>query len=78
VNSLPETITGQRHDCDLNLGPSAPESSTLTNPFVCLSVTSWCCRPAVWLNKVLKMGWFVAVRDHPRSSVECIRLLIQF
>jgi len=30
VNSLPKTVTRQRRDCDLNLGPSTPESSTLT------------------------------------------------
>ena len=30
VNSLPETVTGQRRGCDLNPGPSAPESSALT------------------------------------------------
>ena len=30
VNSLPKTVTRHRHDCDLNPGPSAPESSTLT------------------------------------------------
>jgi len=30
VNSLPMTVTRQRHDCDLNPGPSAPESSTTT------------------------------------------------
>jgi len=30
VNSLPETVTGQRSVCDLNPGPYAPESSTLT------------------------------------------------
>ena len=30
VNSLPNTVTRQRRGCDLNLGPSAPESSTLT------------------------------------------------
>jgi len=29
VNSLPKTVTRQRCDCNLNLGPSAPESSTL-------------------------------------------------
>jgi len=27
---LPKTVTRQRRDCDLNPGPSAPESSTLT------------------------------------------------
>jgi len=30
VNSLPKTVTRQRRDCDLNMGPSAPEFSTLT------------------------------------------------
>ena len=30
VNSLPKTVTRQRRGCDLNPGPSAPESCTLT------------------------------------------------
>jgi len=30
VNSLPKTVTRQRRGCDLNPGPSAPESTTLT------------------------------------------------
>jgi len=30
VNSLPKTVTRQRRGFDLNPGPSAPESSTLT------------------------------------------------
>ena len=30
MNSLPNTVARQRRDCDLNSGPSAPESSTLT------------------------------------------------
>ena len=30
VNSLPKTVTRQRRSCDLNPGPSAPESSMLT------------------------------------------------
>ena len=29
VNSLPKTVTRQRRGCDLNPGPSAPESNTL-------------------------------------------------
>jgi len=29
VNSFPKTITRQRRNCDLNPGPSAPESSML-------------------------------------------------
>ena len=30
MNSLPKTVTLQCCDCDLNPGPAAPESSTLT------------------------------------------------
>ena len=30
VNGLPKTVTRQRRGCDLNPGPAAPESSTLT------------------------------------------------
>jgi len=30
VNSLPKTVTRQRRGCDLNPGPTVPESSTLT------------------------------------------------
>ena len=30
MNSLPKTVTRQRRDCNLNPGPSATESSTLT------------------------------------------------
>ena len=30
MNSLPKTVTRQHRGCDLNPGPSAPESSTLT------------------------------------------------
>ena len=30
VNSLPKTVTRQRRGCDLNPGPTATESSTLT------------------------------------------------
>ena len=30
MNSLPKTVTRQRRDCELNPGPSAPESSALT------------------------------------------------
>ena len=30
VNGLPKTVTRQRRGCDLDPGPSAPESNTLT------------------------------------------------
>ena len=42
VNSLPKTVTRQRRDCDLNPGPSAPESSTLTTRL-----------PSLWTTLVL-------------------------
>ena len=31
VSSLSKTVTRQRRDCNLNPGPSAPESSTLSS-----------------------------------------------
>ena len=34
VNSLPTTVTRKRRDCNLNPGPSAPESSTLTTRYL--------------------------------------------
>jgi len=41
VNSLPETVTRQRRDCDLNPGRSAPESSTLTTRLPSHPVLDW-------------------------------------
>ena len=41
VNSLPKTVTRQHHDCDLNPGPSAPESSTLTTRLPSHPSTVW-------------------------------------
>ena len=40
VNSLPKTVTRQRRDCDLNPGPSVPESSTLTTRLLSSPVLS--------------------------------------
>jgi len=40
VNSLPKTVTRQRRGCDLNTGPSAPESSTLTARLPIPEITS--------------------------------------
>ena len=40
VNSLPKTVTRQRRDCDLNPGPTAPESSTLTTRLPSHTVTA--------------------------------------
>ena len=64
MNSLPKTVTRHRRDCDLNPGPSAPESSTLTtrlpsHPFrsVVLKISWHClqvfCRPLRCLGHVV-------------------------
>jgi len=46
VNSLlPKTVTRQRRDYDLNPGPTAPESSTLTTRL-----------PSVWIRKPQRTG----------------------
>jgi len=45
VNSVPKTVTRRRRGCDLNPGPSAPESSTLTTRLPSQrNVGSVCCR----------------------------------
>ena len=51
VNSLLKTVTRQRRDCNLNLGPSVPESSMLTtwlsnHPAVLPSCNWW--RIPIW------------------------------
>jgi len=51
VNSLPKTVIRQRRGCDLNLGPSAPESSTLTTRVNCFSINVaelWNHTPLEW------------------------------
>ena len=40
VNSLPKTVTRQHRGCDLNPGPSTPESSTLTTPLLSHPLTA--------------------------------------
>ena len=44
VNSLPKTVTRQRRDCDLNPGPSAPESSTPTTALLTTAHAVRCVR----------------------------------
>ena len=62
VNSLPKTVTRQRRDCDLNPGPSTPESSTLTarlpsHPLLTLP------------TQYAEQGLYVAIRPSVRPSV---------
>ena len=60
MNSLPKTVTRQRRGCDLNQGPSAPESSTLTT------------RPCKG-NAILKVTRQEAARDRGRSLLSTAR-----
>ena len=55
VNSLPKTVTRQRRDCDLNPGPPAPESSTLTTrlPSHTIHGTWHATNPLALLNLIL-------------------------
>jgi len=43
VNSLPKTVTRQRRGCELNPGPSATESSTLSaiEPLIHIWYIQW-------------------------------------
>ena len=55
MNSLPKTVTRQCRDCDLNPGPSAPESSMLT--VSCRLELSATGPPLAWGN-VAEMTYF--------------------
>ena len=51
MNSLPKTVIQQHRDCDLNPGPSAPESSMLTTRLIITprcAVTTTSTRPPAW------------------------------
>ena len=62
VNSLPKTVTRQRRGCDLNPGPTAPESSTLT--------TRLPSHPLLTLpTQYADQGLYVAIRPSIRPSV---------
>jgi len=64
VNSLPKTVTGQRRGCDLNPGPTAPESSTLTTRLP--SHLATCCEVKRYIYGVFDvLGGLVHVRGTP-------------
>jgi len=61
VNSLPKTVTRQRRGCDLNPGPSAPESSSLTtrlssHPVVCTGLNESAAARRVFFSGASKMA----------------------
>ena len=61
VNSLPKTVTRQRRDCDLNPGPSAPESSTLTTRLPSHPATTYM-SVLIWFVKMSQVDLVVAGR----------------
>jgi len=66
VNSLPKTVSRQRRDCDLNPGPSAPESSTLTTrPSYARLSCGW--MPPKWPTKM----YAVSIGTYNLNSVPC-------
>jgi len=64
VNSLPETVTRQRHGCDLNPGSTAPESSTLKAKFHYTSPTGPARTRTTRISE--KLRWSVRVSDKVR------------
>ena len=80
VNSLPKTVTRQRRCCDLNPGPSAPESSTLTSRLPshlmrygthCLYGVRACVRVCVMLFCPVEVG----AREDERDAEVSLRLV---
>ena len=66
VNSLPKTVTRQRRDCDLNPGPFAPESSTLTTRQVMQDLAVGEC-----LRNDLQKMYAVSIGTYDLNSVPC-------
>jgi len=64
VSSLPETVTRQRHGCDLNPGSTAPESSTLKAKFHYTSPTGPARTRTTRISE--KLRWSVRVSDKVR------------
>jgi len=69
VNSLPKTVTRPRRGCDLNPGPSAPESSTLTTRLPSHA-------PADWLQNTIYNGKQSSHR--PPTPPRCCHLASYF
>jgi len=83
VNSLPKTVTRQRRGCDLNPGPSAPESSTLTtrlpsHPLVIVIVMEINKETVVIKSHTVMPSLFSSpshiILTHPLSTDACERI----
>jgi len=71
VSSLPKTVTRQRRGCDLNPGPSAPESSTLTTQ-MCLELQKLVCYCHLNIKETVHMQLLVALfsNKHQLSQMD--------
>ena len=68
VNSLPKTVTQRRCGFDLNPGPSAPESSTLTTRLL----TYHLCDPVYWWQCLFCWPWLWGAIPFPSITVPCL------
>ena len=64
VNSLPKTVTRQRHGCELNPGLTAPESSTLITRL--LNIPTKAC--SQWRRQKEEVGWALASVRQPNAE----------
>ena len=90
VNSLPKIVTRQRRDCDLNPGPSAPESSTLTTRLpshfpldrtraVCLRVVRACvCACGAVICDLLPVDFWSDVAQQALSGLKVVKGVKRF
>jgi len=78
VNSLPKTVTRQRRGFDLNSGPSAPESSTLTTRLLSHPATAMSNmhKILVRIGRVVLCQWRLAIRQTDRQTDTLITLLV--
>jgi len=79
VNSLPKTVTRQRRDCDLNPGPSAHESSTLTTrlpSYLCRKVPDL--RHSAVKRQYTDVGWIFKLLARCNSFFYLGRKIVNF
>ena len=76
MNNLPETVTRQRRVCDLNPGPSVPESSTLTTRLPSHSMAAY---HRVYDSRQLHADWKESgSAPEPYARQSCMGYLYHF
>ena len=83
MNSLPKTVTRQRRGCDLNPGPSTPESSMLTPRLNELEeglgigdiITAVELNRLQWYGHVLRKDDSDCVKKCTECTLKCVRPL---